>query len=453
MVHKRLYIGLIIRVILITLTSFLIAYATMRNTDWYIAVNLGLLLIIQVVLLVIYLNRVNRDLATFFGAVLGNDTSLVYKKTALSKSFLKLYNLFDQMNQKFQQLRIENTERSFYLQQLVKNAGVGILTYTSNGKIDILNPAAKNLLDLTTQKRIQTIDDLGHKLREQIQYVNVGEPCLIKLDKKQNELPLSVRASEFKIRGETIRLLTIQNIKNELEENELLSWQKLIRTLTHEIMNSVSPISSTIETIRSFYPKEDTADLPADMNGKISREIINDTIHGLDIIDERAKGMLEFVKKFRSFTILPVINRSSVKIKDLLLSIESLFASEIAKKDIQFAVGIDPESLCVSVDKKLIEQVLINLVTNSVYSVEGKRKKITLAAFADYSGRVYIQVKDNGKGIGMDIRDKVFIPFFTTKEDGSGIGLSLCRQIMRLHGGIISFTSTPGIETVFTLML
>jgi two-component system nitrogen regulation sensor histidine kinase NtrY len=418
----------------------------------YIAINLILLLIIQVAMLVNYLNRVNRDLASFFGAISADDFTPVYKKKAPIRSFKKLYELFDQMNQKMQNLRIENTQRSFYLQHLVENAGIGILTYTSEGKIDILNRAAKNILNLAPKKNVRSINDLDKKLREQIEHLRIGEPHIIKLEKKNDEMPLSLRASEFKMNNETIRLLTIQNIKNELEENEMLSWQKLIRTLTHEIMNSVGPISSTIKTIRSFYNKEIMTDSSPDSNA-LTGEIMNDTIRGLDIIDERAQGMLEFVNKFRSLTILPALNLSSVHIKDLLQGIEHLFGSETGKQNIQLSVVVDPESLTVMADKKLLEQALINLVTNSIHSMEGNsEKKLKLAAFSDLSGRVNIQVKDNGKGISRDIRDKIFVPFFTTKETGSGIGLSLSRQIMQLHGGKISFISVPGVETVFKLI-
>jgi nitrogen fixation/metabolism regulation signal transduction histidine kinase len=452
MIQNRFYIIIIIRVILITLNSLLIAFATVKKIDLYIAANLVLLLVIQVVLLVNYLNRINRDLASFFGAISGGDSSLVYRKTSSSSSFEKLYKLFDQVNQKIQNLKIENTERSFYLQHLVENAGIGIITYNAEGKIDILNPAARNLLNLVPQKKILSFNDFEPKLLEQIKHLKVGESHLFKSEKKQDELQLSMRASEFKLRNKTIRLITIQNIKKELEDNELLSWQKLIRTLTHEIMNSVSPISSTIETIRSFYNKEMLMD--PSMNSYLnSEEVIKDTIRGLDIIDERAQGMLEFVNKFRSLTILPIVNLSKISVKDLLQGIKQLFESEIGKHNIQSSVIVDPESLMVKADKQLLEQVLINLVTNSIHFLNGiSEKKLALTAFADYSGKVCIQVKDNGIGISEDIRDKVFVPFFTTRENGSGVGLSLSRQIMQLHSAKISFVSTPGVETIFTLV-
>ncbi len=274
---------------------------------------------------------------------------------------------------------------------------------------------------------------------------------LIQFRRNDEVTPLSVRVSEFIIQGETIRLLTFQNIKHELEENELVSWQKLIRTLTHEIMNSVGPISSSIRTIKSFY--QENPEQSVNQNILLTEEKIADTVRGLDIIDERAQGMMEFVNKFRSLTVMPTLHLAEIKIMDLLQGINLLFAAETSKREIKLSVRVDPESLAVTADKKLIEQVLINLVLNSIQALDNqKNKQIGLAAFMDYAGRVLIQVSDNGSGISEEIRDKIFVPFFTTREKGSGIGLSLSRQIMRMHRGMISYKSTPGKETVFSLV-
>jgi two-component system nitrogen regulation sensor histidine kinase NtrY len=176
-------------------------------------------------------------------------------------------------------------------------------------------------------------------------------------------------------------------------------------------------------------------------------------VRGLDIIDERAQGMMEFVDKFRSLTTIPTLHPAEVKVNDLLQGIKLLFAAETSNRNIELSVRVDPESLVVTADKQLIEQVIINLVMNSIQALDGqKNKRIMMAAFLNYAGRVMVQVSDNGSGISEEIRDKIFVPFFTTREKGSGIGLSLSRQIMRMHRGLISYKSTPGKETVFSLV-
>ena len=451
MVHNRFYIITILRVILIAATCLVIAFAVIKRADWYIAVNFVLLLVIQVVLLLRYINRINRDLTNFFGAISSDDSSIVYKKVASSRSFEILYGLFDLVNQKIQRLKLENTERSFYLQHLVENAGIGIMSFKSGGEIDILNPSARILLNIPSSKNIRKLDDLDPATVSQVRQLLPTRQHLIQFRLNDEVTPLSVRVSEFIIQGETIRLLTFQNIKHELEENELISWQKLIRTLTHEIMNSVGPISSSIRTIKSFFrvnPSES-----GDENIQLTDETITDTVRGLDIIDERAQGMMEFVDKFRSLTIMPALHLTEMKVSELLQGIKLLFAAETSNRLIELSVRVDPESLVVVADKQLIGQVLINLVMNSIQALhDRKSKQIILSAFMDYAGRVWIQVSDNGSGISEEIRDKIFVPFFTTREKGSGIGLSLSRQIMRMHRGTISYKSTPGKETVFSLV-
>lgn len=451
MILSKFYTSVVMRVILLTITCIALSYALIKKTDLYVSFNILLLLVIQVFLLFRYVNRINRDLTIFFDAISHDDATVLYKKVAPARSFERLYELFDQISLRIQNLRLENSRRSFYLQHLVDNAGIGILSYTAGGKIDMINPAAKQLLNLSHAKKIQHLDDFDTTLAAQLRELRSGEQCLLKTKRDIESVPLSIRASEFVIQEETIHLLTFQSIKNELEDNELVSWQKLIRTLTHEIMNSIGPISSSIKTIRSFYEKEAVESCTEEV--KLPRDTLTDTIRGLDIIDERAQGMLGFVSKFRSLTVIPTLNLTRLPVSDLFKGVERLFSSEILSHHILLTLAVDPESLCVTADKQLLEQVLINLVTNSIHALTGRSAgKIKLAAFTDLTGKIWIQVVDNGVGISEEISDKIFIPFFTTREKGSGIGLSLSRQIMRLHNGKISFTSVPGRETVFSLV-
>jgi two-component system nitrogen regulation sensor histidine kinase NtrY len=451
MVHNRFYIITLLRVIGIALTCLVIAFAVIKRADWYIAANFTLLLVIQVVLLLRYINRINRDLTNFFGAISSDDSSIVYKKAASSRSFEMLYGLFDLVNQKIQRLKLENTQRAFYLQHLVENAGIGIMSFKSGGAIDILNPSARILLNIQASENIRHLDDMDREVVSQLRQLLPARQYLVQFRLNNELTPLAVRVSEFIIQGETIRLLTFQNIRHELEENELISWQKLIRTLTHEIMNSVGPISSSIRTIKSFF--QGNPDESGNQNIMLTEEKITDTVRGLDIIDERARGMMEFVEKFRSLTIMPALHPAEMKVTNLLRGIKLLFAAETNNRQIALSVRVDPESLAVTADKQLIEQVLINLVMNSIQAFnDQENKQIVMSAFMDYAGRVLIQVSDNGSGISEEIRDKIFVPFFTTREKGSGIGLSLSRQIMRMHRGMISYKSTPGKETVFSLV-
>jgi nitrogen fixation/metabolism regulation signal transduction histidine kinase len=452
MIQRRFYINTVIRVVFMALTCLMLAFVLIKKSDWYLGINVLLLLVFQAGLLISYINRMNRDLTGFFTAISSDDSTIVYKKAAPSPSFEKLYEQFDKVNQRIQQLKLENTRRAFYLQHLVESAGIGLISYKTDGSIDILNPFALHLLNLSPLKNHNNMDDLDPEMVALFRQMEPGEQGLVNFRINDEILPLSVRVSEFVIQEETVRLLTIQNIRNELEETELLSWQKLIRTLTHEIMNSIGPISSSIKTIKSFYEN----DASALSGGKtlMPAEILADTVRGLDIIDERAQGMLQFVDKFRSLTNVPVLQKVPIKVHDLLEGIAQFFRAEACNNQIQLSVRVIPESLLVTADKQLLEQVLINLVTNSIHALEDcSNKKIRITAFTDLSGKRCIQVSDNGRGIREEISDKIFIPFFTTREKGSGIGLSLSRQIIRMHRGRLAFKSVPGKETVFSIVL
>jgi two-component system nitrogen regulation sensor histidine kinase NtrY len=451
MIRNRFAINLVIRVILLTLTCIALAFSAIQPGNLFITLNIAVFLFIQVGLLLYYLNRVNRDLTNFFGAIANDDSTLVYKRIAPGKSFLKLYELFDEISLKIQRLKIENTQRAFYFQNLVEHAGIGLISYTGDGRIDICNSAAKNMLRLTTLKSVRQLEKIDKSLPALIKELRPGEQQLMRIKVNDELMPLSIKASEFIIQGDTIRLISLQNIKNELEENELLSWQKLIRTLTHEIMNSIGPISSSIKTIKYLF-EPGTQDKRNEVEN-LSQETLNDALHGLDIIDERTQGLLDFVDKFRSLTRIPALKLSTFSVKELFKSIEMLFASDIETQKIILSLEVIPNSLRLTADKQLIGQVLINLVTNSSQALKDQpEKRIRLNAFTDYMGKTWIQVADNGEGISEENADKIFVPFFTTKEKGSGIGLNLSRQIVRMHNGKIGFTSVPGKETVFSMV-
>jgi two-component system nitrogen regulation sensor histidine kinase NtrY len=423
MLHHRFAINIIVRLILLTLTCTVFAFSALKPDNLFITVNISAILGLQVIALFYFLNRINRDLTNFFGAITNDDSTVLYKRIAPARSFEKLYAFFDEINARIQQLKIENAQRMFYFQHLVEYAGVGLISYSGEGKIDIFNPAAKKLLRLSSLNNMSDLEKVDRSLPKLIRELKPGEQQLFRIKVNDEVIPLAVKANEFVIQGETYRLLSLQDIKNELEENELLSWQKLIRTLTHEIMNSIGPISSSIKTIKYLFESDVSCKKEEIQN--LAPETLSDTLKGLDIIDERTQGLLDFVEKFRSLT-----------------------------NNIHFSIRVMPDSMKLTADKQLIEQVIINLVTNSIQALKrSEGKTIKLNAFSDYQGKAWIQVMDNGEGIAAENTDKVFVPFFTTKEKGSGIGLNWSRQVMNLHKGKISFTSVPGEETVFTMVI
>jgi two-component system nitrogen regulation sensor histidine kinase NtrY len=275
------------------------------------------------------------------------------------------------------------------------------------------------------------------------------EKAQIRVEDNNELLQLALYATEFKLRDRAYKLVSIQNIYTELEEKEIDAWQKLIRVLTHEIMNSITPISSLASTINELI--KDSPNLMSDKKTK-DGETLTDICDAAQTIQKRSEGLLHFVDAYRSLTLIQKPKFSIFPIKELFDRASKLIQINLKDKNIELEIKIEPQSLELAADPELIEQALINLLINSLHAVEGRKNaKIILQARLDGRSRIIIQVTDNGSGISKDNIDKVFIPFYSTKEIGSGVGLSLSRQIMRLHNGTISVQSKPKVETTITL--
>ena len=276
---------------------------------------------------------------------------------------------------------------------------------------------------------------------------------MVRVAEEDRTLQLSVSVSRFRLRGDAHALASIQDLRNELEEKEMEAWQQLTRVLTHEIMNSVAPISSLASTAHRLL-----SEAPAAPNGtpppQEVAEITEDAREAVQTIERRSKGLISFVDSYRSFTKIPNPKFEILEVRELFDNVRRLLRVQIEEHALDLRINVAPEDLQVSADPELVEQVLINLVLNAMHAVEGEpAPRIELRARIDRRSRPVLQVIDNGPGIPPDVQEKIFVPFFTTKEDGSGIGLSLSRQIMRLHGGALTVRSDPDsdAETVFTL--
>jgi nitrogen fixation/metabolism regulation signal transduction histidine kinase len=331
----------------------------------------------------------------------------------------------------------------------VQNIDVSVIAYSADGNVELINKTAKKLFQLATIKNIKALEPLSTDLVHTLLTIKPGENKLVKVQYDDDFLQLAIYGSTIKIKDKLIYLVTIKDIQNVLEEQETEAWQKLIRVLTHEIMNSITPIaslSSTLDLMLKGLVGEGADEL------KIDRETVGEIQEALQTINKRSTGLLHFVNTYRNLTRIPKPDFKLCSVKELFESIEKLMDGEISKCGIRFIVKVDPESLEFTADDKLIEQVLINLLKNAIHALNGQENGIIqLLGYMNKRGRITLQVIDNGPGILKDVLDKIFIPFFTTKPSGSGIGLSLSKQILRLHNATITAHSEPGVETVFTM--
>ncbi|WP_320018029.1 ATP-binding protein [Labilibaculum manganireducens] len=450
MIYPKLTIVIIVRVFALLVNCIFLALAWVYYNDVLVIANLLIILSIQIYFFIRKLNAVNQDLENFFKAIRNNDTSIKFQNRRSNLGYNQLFTQFDLINKSIQNIKIENENRNQYFKVLVEHVGVGLVSFNEKGKVFLFNGAAKEIFNKTNLFHIQHLDRIQEGISGLILNLEPSEQKLISLYRNYEMIQLSVKATKLKMSGQNLTLVSFQNIKNELDDKELDSWQKLIRILTHEIMNSISPVSSSLSTLIDFYRDDDTNELIS--NNEVDAEMISDTVSGLEIIDERIKGLLDFVHRFRDIAIIPKPNIQRIDILERIVKISNLFSEKFKSSDIKFDLICREKKVVLNVDPVLLDQVIINLLTNSIQAFQGiEDRRIILRIGRNEEDRSFIEVEDNGCGIEKDLQEEIFVPFFTTKENGSGVGLSLSRQLMRLHGGTISFKSMPNKQTLFRL--
>jgi two-component system, NtrC family, nitrogen regulation sensor histidine kinase NtrY len=450
MVFKNFRLNVLIRVLLLIASAFLFAWLV-RYTEYSIsAVILGTVMIYQMWALVHYAELTNRKLTGFLNSIKHADFSSSFTEHGLGKSFDELNNAFNEVIEEFRKYRSEREEHLNYLYTVIQHVSIGIIAFKEGGIIDQYNQAALKLFKIKQIKHIKELDAVKENLSEQVLSMKAGDKLLVKLFLDDEILQIAVNATRFRMRGYEYTLISLQDIHNELEEKEIESWQKLIRVLTHEIMNSITPISSLAGTVKEMLLQDDGED-KIKIN-ELDADDLESINSALNTIAKRSQGLLNFVEIYRNLTRIPKPNFRYFKIADMFGNAELLLRPKTEKLNIDCICSVQPDDLMITADPDLLDQVIINLLLNAVDAVKN-REDPKIGLFASQSeGRIKIEVKDNGTGIKPDIMDKIFMPFFTSKQHGSGIGLSLSRQIMHLHKGTITVRSKPDEGSVFTLL-
>ncbi len=413
----------------------------------YTIITLSSLLVIQVISLINYINKTNFELSRFFAALKDEGSSTQLKFNDNKGAFKELASTLNEVADLIGQSRIKSEKSSKYFEFVVEHIPIGILTVNETGNIIHTNQALKKLLCLESVNSLGKIKSTIPDLHKELDNINPGDQKVIRLKINNQFTQILVRSTKFKFENDHLKLISFQDVKNELEENELISWQKLIRILTHEIMNSITPISNLTLAINKCL----TIDGEPGTIENLDNDQIKDALINTSLIEDRSAGLQEFVEKYRSLTKIQALKISKIELTPLFHKIILLFQDSIDKNNIKIATNTNPEAIMIEADKKLIEQILINLLKNAIESIiHTDHKEIKMIAHVNADKRTEISVVDNGPGIPDEIIDQIFMPFFTTKEQGSGIGLSLARQIMRLHGGSISAQSSET-ETSFSL--
>jgi two-component system, NtrC family, nitrogen regulation sensor histidine kinase NtrY len=435
MVFKRYHFQILLRLLLIVGNCLAVIYVFQLNKYWITFYNLVALLGLQTYLLFRYLTRWQQDVRVFANSVRHGDFNVSYHLVDKDDAHFELYQMLNSVSGYVRSLQSQLVQQNHYFEYLVKNAQVGLMAYDEKGKILLSNDEALSLLGNMQLKNIGHLKDSHPALHDQLTNLALNQPKLIR-GGADGTLKLSARLSKIVIEGNPIFLLSVMNINPELAENEMQSWQDLISVLTHEIMNSVTPIHSLSGSMSKYFDR---------IEG--NEEILSKAKHNLDVITRRSQSLVHFVDRYRTISTVPLPRLETVDIRKLISDVVVLMENDLREIKIEFEFP----SITLKIDASLIEQVFINLLKNALSALaDVQNKKIRIEAVA-HEKSVTITVADNGKGIPNTVIDKVFIPFFTTRENGSGIGLTLSRQIMHRHGGTIDVKSSEGEGTTFIL--
>lgn len=407
---RHIYWIILLHIVLILATSGTGLWLIVSQSGYTIGILLIICSLFQIGGLVKKLNSFNQKLRLFFDAIEDKDNMLYFPERNVSKEQEKLNRSLNRINLLLSKTQSAYSKQEYFYRSLLEEVPSGVLAWDSSGKIIMANSAALSLLDCPQPSQYHQLESL---LQAQ--------------DKKSR---LSLSQSQMKLQDETISILSIKDIGDELSDQESESWNKLSHVLTHEIMNTIAPIISLSQTL-STYP---------DINEK--------AIRGLRIIQAQSERLLEFTESFRHLSYLPQPEKKLFSLTATLQNLQELLSGECKENHITFTLTCQPESIDMNGDKNQLSQVLLNLLKNSMQALEGKTDG-TISIYAQQDDHISIDITDNGPGILPELQEKVFIPFFTTKSEGTGIGLSLCKQIIRNHGGHLAIQESQPGKTVF----
>lgn len=408
---------------------------------------LGLIFVIQIIELVRFVNHTNRELTKLFFAIRHSDFSITFKSPVLGKSFKELRESMIEIIHAYKQVKIEKEAQFHFLQMLVNQLHIGIIAIENNETITLINPTAQRMIGADGVRNWKLLQQISPLFAREIEQLGENGKKLIEMKSTGESYFTSAAVSTLIILDKPLKLITLQNINSEIEQKEIEAWHKLIRILTHEIMNSVTPIASLTETMESFLERKDGSEKQLD---ELKQETISDIRFSLKTIQKRTEGLLQFVENYRKLTKVPKPSLEKIELEPFILSVTKLMEHEFVRRNVKLHLTLT-DGLEINADPVLIEQVLINIITNGLHAVAGADDPTISVATSLMDRHAIITISDNGKGIASKELSEIFIPFFTTKKDGSGIGLSLSKQIMAVHGGSIRVKSELNVGTSFSL--
>lgn len=433
------------RVLLLFAMTILVSYLAVNKMYLYAAIATPIL-IYQVINLYLFHNRSLDEWAGFVESIHYRDFSRYFETNRAPADLQILRKGFNEINTTFKVLSKEKETQYQYLQKILELVDTGIISFEEEeGTVVWMNEALKNMLQLSYLKTIHSLRKRDVGLYEEVCSLKPRESRVVKINTERGSLKILMSASTFQTEGKKYKLVAFQNVNEALDETESKAWEKLLNVMTHEIMNSIAPISSLAVTLKSRLQE-------SVMHLDNKSGAVDDLELGIDTIKRRSEGLLKFAETYRNLNKINSLNLSRIYLRDLFETLHHLMLPTLKEKNIELQIVLKDANLQLEVDINLFEQVLINLVVNSIEALKTHQDgQIIISGFIDAAHKTIIKVEDNGSGMSSEMLDKIFIPFFSTKKNGTGIGLSLCKQIMMLHKANIQVQSKLGKGTAFIM--
>nr|MDA3927998.1 ATP-binding protein [Prolixibacteraceae bacterium] len=360
----------------------------------------------------------------------------------------ELHESLNELNVILQEAKVQSQIKERYFGEILKNIATGVIVVTEKGFVTDVNSTALDLLGLKTLTHLSQLSRIGSDFKKEIAELKSAEKKMLNLQKKNEKIQVVTRCSVIRLKNEDVRIITLQDIRGELERKEIDSWVKLIRVLSHEIMNSLAPVTSIAQSLKGIWKERIKIDQAFSKDSDVES-----TIGGLDVIGERGEALIRFVQSYRILTRVPHPNLALVKIQSLVESLNILVSPFNEAENIDIKIHCPKCDFLMNVDLQMLIQVIINLVKNSTEAISNQKDgKVDVFFYQKENEKVHIEIADNGPGIPDYIKDEIFVPFFTTKESGTGVGLSYSRQVIRAMGGTITCETEVG-KTMFVIKL
>ncbi|PST83541.1 ATP-binding protein [Pedobacter yulinensis] len=447
MFYQQFTFRLMCRLLVINLLAALLFYLVSRTELWFTIAGVSMILAGALVSLFSFVNEIRSDIRRFVLAVKTRDHTLNFRNKSTIGSFPELYTSFDEIIQSQKSIQLEQEAMYQLMKTILEQVPAGVIVIkdpqaADRSEVVFFNQAASSMLNVPAYKYWQRVERHLPEFGAEVRRIMRGGKRFIELRLQEKLIQLSTEVIPLQLYQTNYTIISFQNIKDEIEQKETEAWNRLIGVISHEILNSITPISSLSDTLNSMVAGRT----------ELGAAELEDLVPAVQTIKRRSEGLLDFVKDYRLIAELPTPRLELHSIGEILSHTRVLMRPFAEGKNVQLGIGQTSSKVSIWIDIKLVEQVLINLITNAIYAVEEVENPQISIGYRLEQNRLLLEVQDNGKGIAAENLEKIFVPFFTTRKNGSGIGLTISRNIMKMHKGSIEVSSQEGLGATFALV-